>query len=382
MLGFKCGTGWEPDDRDVIIMGGKQPALLKIKSHLQISRGLGQRPNKKQFCLKYMDTKKRKIKAREIWVKTYLELGSVSKAARRCGIPRSTLYRWIKRYETGGENVLADIPQKPKKFAKQKVTKELEELILSIRKKHNFGPQSISTHLLRNYQIALSSPTIWRVLTKYTVKPLKKYKKQVTKRYTRPVPGDRVQIDVMKVRANCYQFTAVDDCTRLRVMRLYSSKHAENTVKFLYEVLENFEFPIQRIQTDWGTEFYNDLFQEELMSHFIKFRPIKPRSPHLNGKVERSQKTDKAEFYSQLNLRDKTLQLEPLLAEWEYFYNHNRPHASLNGKTPYERYLELKEHIPIQPEVTGKYWEKEEIIRPRNYQYLRHLQKGSMSHMS
>ena len=109
------------------------------------------------------------------------------------------------------------------------------------------------------------------------------------------------------VRAKCYQFTAIDDCARLRVMRLYHSKYAKNTVDFLCEVLENFDFPIQKIQTDWGTEFYNDLFQEELMVHYIKFRPIKPRSPHLNGKVKRSQKTDKAEFYSHLNLHDKTL---------------------------------------------------------------------------
>lgn len=34
----------------------------------------------------------------------------------------------------------------------------------------------------------------------------------------------------------------------------------------------------------------------------------------------------------------------------------------LNGKTPYERYLELEKDIPTQPEVTGKYWEKDEVI--------------------
>jgi hypothetical protein len=73
----------------------------------------------------------------------------------------------------------------------------------------------------------------------------------------------------MKVRAKCYQFTAVDDCTRLGVLRLYSLKPAVNTVNFLYAVLESFEFSIQRIQTDWGTEFYNDLFQEELMWYIL-----------------------------------------------------------------------------------------------------------------
>jgi IS30 family transposase len=174
------------------------------------------------------------------------------------------LYRWINRYNPDDENSLKDKSQKPIKFAKQKITDEIEKMILSTRDKHNFGPQNISTHLLRNHDIKLSPSTVWRVLNRHAVKPLKRYKKhQEIKRYSRPLPGDRVQMDVMKVRAKCYQFTAVDDCTRLRVMRLYSSKHAENTVKFLYEVIESFGFPIQRIQTDWGTEFYNNLFQEE-----------------------------------------------------------------------------------------------------------------------
>jgi len=78
-----------------------------------------------------------------------------------------------------------------------------------------------------------------------------------------------VQIDVTKICSKCYQFTAVDDCTRLRVLRLYPSKHATNTVLFLGEILDNFPFQMQRIQTDWGTEFFNDLFQEELYIHAI-----------------------------------------------------------------------------------------------------------------
>ena len=102
----------------------------------------------------------------------------------------------------------------------------------------------------------------------------------------------------------------------------------------------------------------------------------------MNGKVERSQKTDKAEIYHHLNLKDKILEIEPLLADWEHFYNYQRPHSSLNGKTPHERYLELEKHVPIQPDVTGKYWEKEELIRPRNYQYLKLLKKISLSQMS
>lgn len=84
------------------------------------------------------------------------------------------------------------------------------------------------------------------------------------------------------------------------------------------------------------------------MIHFIKFRPIKPRSPHLNGKVERSQLTDKYEFYKLIPKKDRNIvSLSPMLLDWQEFYNHKRPHASLNGKTPYEKLLELEHLIPI-----------------------------------
>ena len=119
---------------------------------------------------------KRKIIARKLWIKTFEELGSVSKAARRCGIPRSTLYRWIHRYKNRDENSLKDKSKKPIKLAKQKVTPEIVNLVLNLRNKNDFGPQRISTALLREHQIQLSPPTIWRVLKNLNAKPLKRYR--------------------------------------------------------------------------------------------------------------------------------------------------------------------------------------------------------------
>lgn len=314
-----------------------------------------------------MVSKKRSIKARETWLKCFEELGSVSKATRKCGIPRSTLYRWIKRHKAEGRAGLVGKSKRPNTLAKQKITDDLVELIKTIRQEFNFGPQRISLHLSRLHNVNVSSPAVWRVLKANNLPNIKKYRKHgdVT-RYNRPIPGDRVQIDVTKVGPKCYQFTAVDDCTRLRVLRLYPNKKAESTLDFLGHILDTFQFPVHRIQTDWGTEFFNATFQEELMQHFIKFRPIKPRSPHLNGKVERSQLTDKAEFYSTIPKKERTLQLADRLLEWQNFYNHKRPHASLNGMTPHEKLLSVEHLIPIQPDVTAKYWEKDEEIHSRN----------------
>ncbi len=74
-------------------------------------------------------------------------------------------------------------------------------------------------------------------------------------RYSRGIPGERVQMDVTKIRSKCYQFTAIDDCTRLRVLRLYPAKTAANAVLFFSELLSTFSFSIQRLQTNWETEF-------------------------------------------------------------------------------------------------------------------------------
>ena len=79
------------------------------------------------------------------------------------------------------------------------------------------------------------------------------------------------------------------------------------------------------------------------MAYGIKFRPIKPGSPHLNGKVERSQKTDLEEFYSTVEL--KSSDLEDRLQEWQHYYNWDRPHGALNGKTPIDRWSELIEKL-------------------------------------
>lgn len=253
----------------------------------------------------------------------------------------------------------------------------MEQLVQSIRTEFKFGPQRIQIHLLRVHQIEISTATIWRVLKKHNVPAIKKYRKHNDYvRYSRPIPGERVQMDVTKIGPRCYQFTAVDDCTRLRALKLYPNKKAESTVDFLGYVLDIFQFPIQRVQTDWGTEFFNDLFQYELAEHFIKFRPIKPRSPHLNGKVERSQLSDKSEFYSTIPRMERNMSLSPKLLEWQRFYNHKRPHASLNGKTPYEKYQELEHLIPIQPEVTAKYWEKHEEVHSRNSRWYYHFLKS------
>lgn len=88
------------------------------------------------------------------------------------------------------------------------------------------------------------------------------------------------------------------------MIALYSRRSAENTLDFLDQVMDRLPFSIQRIQTDRGQEFLAYQVQERLMEWGIKFRPIRSGAPHLNGKVERSQRTDLDEFYSTVDLNE------------------------------------------------------------------------------
>src|SRR5262249_7231852 len=75
---------------------------------------------------------------------------------------------------------------------------------------------------------------------------------------------------------------------------------------------------------------------------------IRPRTPRLNGKVERSHRIDAEEFYRLLDgqVIDDTRLFTGKLQEWEDYYNYHRPHGALGGQTPYQR-LRQKAQDPL-----------------------------------
>ncbi len=165
----------------------------------------------------------------------------------------------------------------------------------------------------------------------------------------------------MQVRQGLYQYTAIDDCTRCLVVGLFPRRTAANTLEFLEQLLEEIPFPIQRIQTDRGTEFMAAAVQERLFEYRIKYRPLRPRSPHLNGKVERVQKTVLAEFYATIDLHAPDLADE--LAYWQTYYTWHRPHGALQGKPPLDRWLELTKITPYSDEVLEQFDLRKEYRR-------------------
>ncbi len=308
----------------------------------------------------------KEIKQRLTWVKLFEETSNAGLVCRRCGISRPTLRKWWQRYQKDGLAGLASLSKRPHNSPMTKITQELECLILDIRSQRNLGARRIQSELIRLHDISLSMASIHKVLTRNEVKPIVKYRRKIDFiRYERPTPGDRVQMDTCKLAPGLYQYTSIDDCTRYRVLRVFKRRTAANTLIFLDAVIEEMPFPIQRIQTDRGREFFAEKVQKKLMKLGIKFRPNKPASPHLNGKVERSQKTDKTEFYATIDIHSDTL--DEQLAEWQHYYNWLRPHSAHKGKSPMERYFELSGSTPFSDEVSSEYILENERVQDANY---------------
>jgi len=286
--------------------------------------------------------------------------------------------KWCHRFQEPGEAGHVSLSTHPKSSPARKVAPSHELLILELRKTRNLGARRIQSELRRLHNTSFSLATIHKVLIKHQVSPVIKYRTKADFiRYERPIPGDRVQMDTCKISTGLYQYTSIDDCTRYRVLRIYKRRTAANTLNFIDCVVEEMPFPIQRIQTDRGLEFFAEKVQKKLMGLGIKFRPNKPGSPHLNGKVERSQKTDKAEFYATIDVQSEDV--HSLLAEWQHYYNWDRPHSAHGGRSPMERYFDLSAETPFSDEVAESYNRSDERMQNANYKVdlkLARLKRG------
>jgi len=300
------------------------------------------------------------------WIKLYQETNNAGLVCLRCGISRPTLRKWWSRFQKYGVDGLKSLSKKPHSSPNQKLTQEIESQILTLRKSRSLGARRIQSELLRNEHIKLGLATIHKVLKKHNVEPIVIYRRKPDfKRYSKLTPGERVQMDTYKIAPGLYQYTAIDDCTRYRVLRLYKRRTVANTINFVNLLLKKCRFLYSDFRQIGELSFFTEKVQKLLMQYKIKFHPNKPASPHLNGKVERSQKTDKAEFYATVDLQNADI--NELLAEWQHYYNWERPHSAHNGKTPIERFFELSEQTPFTDEVEEFYLAHNERIQLSNY---------------
>jgi transposase InsO family protein len=275
----------------------------------------------------------------------------VARTCRHFGISRKTFYKWKKRFLAHGEAGLCDRPRTPHRSPRA-TPSEVVSKILYLRQRYHFGPGKIADYLQRFHGLSVATSSVHRILGKHGMNRLpgnQKYQRHGKRwqRYEKPQPGHRLQMDVKFLeriagtRKRLYQFTAIDDCTRIRVLKVYDACNQNTAIRFIDEVLRRLPFRVHVVQTDNGAEFQSR-FHWHLEGLDIRHVYIRPRTPHLNGKVERSHRVDDQEFYQLLDkdgVTDDIHLFNDKLREWEDYYNYHRPHGALDGQTPYERLL-------------------------------------------
>jgi len=284
----------------------------------------------------------------------------VAQTCRYFGISRTAFYRWKKRYKEHGVAGLADRSRAPQRSPRA-TSPAVVRKILYLRQNYHFGAYRIAAYLQRFHQVEIVRSSVHRILVRHDMGRLpanQKHRphKKRWKRYEKAQPGHRLQMDVKFLeripgtRKRLYQFTAIDDCTRIRVLKVYDRCNQRMAIRFLDEVRKRLPFRILALQTDNGAEFQSR-FHWHAESLDIRHVYIRPASPHLNGKVERSHRIDEQEFYQMLDqngISDNIHLFNDKLREWEDYYNYHRPHGALQGRTPYERLIE-KSRADVSP---------------------------------
>jgi transposase InsO family protein len=285
----------------------------------------------------------------------------VAQTCRHFGLSRKTFYKWKARYKSHGEAGLCDRPRVAHR-SPHATPRAVISKILYLRERYHFGPGRTANYLQRFHHLRVAPSTVHRILIRYGMNRLPANQKlrpidRPWKRYEKAQPGHRVQLDVKFLeriagsKRRLYQFTAIDDCTRIRVLKIYDACNQASAIRFVDEVIRRLPFRVLVVQTDNGAEFQSG-FHWHLEEQDIRHVYIRPRTPRLNGKVERSHRVDDQEFYQLLDkdgIADDIHLFNDKLREWEDYYNYHRPHGALDGQTPYERLLAKKAPARVSP---------------------------------
>ena len=149
---------------------------------------------------------------------------SVARTCRHFGISRKTFYKWKSRHRAYGEAGLCDRPRVPLRSPRE-TPREVISKILYLRQRYHFGPRRIAAYLKRFHQLSVACSTGRARL----------------ERYVKPQPGHRLQLDVKFLDRiagtgrRLYQFTAIDDCTRIQVLKIFDSCNQTSAIRFVDE---------------------------------------------------------------------------------------------------------------------------------------------------
>jgi len=285
----------------------------------------------------------------------YSEKHGVTKAADRYGVCRNAIYEWKSRYD-GSWKSLMDRSHRPHHHPAEHTQEEYE--LIRRYWYRNKDDRMILWMKIREQGYQRSYKSMCRALKRMQLKSEEKARHSYkAKPYaTADYPGQKVQIDVKYVPKECvagdtkyYQYTAIDEYTRLVYREMYDEHSTYSSEDFIRKVMVFFPFKIELVQTDNGTEWTNaliskeptpTLFEQALIDAKITYKRIRVATPRHNGKVERQHRSDQKRFYSKLrmySLEDGRKQL----SKYNRFSN-TIPKVCLDYKSPVEVLAEYR----------------------------------------
>lgn len=271
------------------------------------------------------------------------------------------LWRWKSRYN-GTLSSLENLSTRPHKAHPKQHTANEVAHIKEILSATNMSYCEAYGILRTKHAYGRSYGGFYNYVVRHGIRPRKEIIRYVPKPYNTPdMIGTKWQMDVKFVPLECYtgvkyysskkymyyyQYTMIDEATRERFIYPYEDHSVQATVDFVKRAIAFFGYVPEILQTDNGPEFTNtkklgqkinpnkpfkphalDLLCERLK---ITHKLIPAYTPRINGKVERSHRTDQEFFYNYLRYQTFD-ELKDKMLSWNIRYN-NKPHASLTDR--------------------------------------------------
>jgi transposase InsO family protein len=253
-------------------------------------------------------------------------------------VPYKTFIRWWLEWRRCGKYGLANRSKRPHRIPNALPT-TIIDLVRRLHRELGVGVRRLHAHLVaRGVNCSVSS--VYRILRRAGALVLHPRKpKQAWIRYARAVPGERAQMDLKYLPQGLFQLTLIDDCSRVTSARIIAKRTQAAVCAALPGLLADIGFHLRCIQTDNGPEFGRQL-SALLKGLAIRHTHIRPRTPRLNGKVERVQRTIQEEFWDAVDPIGPTTNWHVWLGDYLHFYNHRRIHSALGYITPIEYALQ------------------------------------------
>ena len=267
---------------------------------------------------------------------------SAAAAAERSGQPRATLYRWEKRPELRS--------RRPRRCAGGAGRRRWSRRWRACAPTTRSGASASSGRSCGAEGHAVSDATVGRILahlvplgravpapafrrpTRAAAQGRRRWARRLRGALKAARPGEAVQVDTLSLSfpggKGVKQFTAVDRLSRWTVAIASARATAASAARFLDKLVAELPFELTAIQIDGRSEFMAE-FEAACDAKGIALHVLPPRSPELNGRVERLQGTWRYEFYAVYDPPRQIDRLNPLIDTFSHRYNTYRPHTPL-----------------------------------------------------